>query len=757
MRPCFCRRSRPRPSSQMRELRVPSSSSAAPSSSAFCRPKDANCKARADFHNFSSSSFSSFSSSSSSSSRRRTCSSSSSCASLVDLARSCAVSRVGGWLADSGSCSKSGSRPPHAAIPPLLRAKSAILVSASSIGHPTLRPIIGDVIIARGTRKKDRAMIAEKTALAFLSPCSSSSICTLSTWQQQRLPPALSPSPWALLAPSAPLIVGCDGALFASVQGSRQAQRSLQPGSDSSLVSGSRQTMSASLRRKGGGGGGLRAKRPSFLAGKHGAATSTSSVSSRSFRRSPALSRVLRLIRGPPPPRGNNDDVTLVGARRDRLSTCARGRRGGRWVSSVGIRPAVAVAAAAAGRYYYAVAHRGGVGHANKPRVLLSRCHVAVHYNSMAVKGRERMTRRLLMKLQSGSGEEGVSADDDVIRGSVEGRSREDGDGIKVGEEGEEGEEEVIEGGREEVKDGRQSRSTVDSPVFQVVGTSGDAKFAIDYLGESTKGDMLVRPDIAESYTDSESFDVESAFQEEVRLEIKQADALLTQMGIPAVFPHGERSRGIFCSRTLNLRSISTIGYDMDYTLVHYDVEAWEGLAYNYGMDNLRKMGYPVDGLRFDPDLAIRGLIMDKERGNLVKADRFGIVKRAMHGTKMLSKKAISQIYGREFVDLRSESRWEFLNTLFSISEAVMFMQMVQRLNEGALPPDLGPLDYTGLYKVVAKALFQAHVEGQLKAEIISDPERYIELDPELPLALLDQKEVNIIFIFLIHIFPNST
>lgn len=30
--------------------------------------------------------------------------------------------------------------------------------------------------------------------------------------------------------------------------------------------------------------------------------------------------------------------------------------------------------------------------------------------------------------------------------------------------------------------------------------------------------------------------------------------------------------RGIFCSRTLNFRSISAIGYDMDYTLVHYNV-----------------------------------------------------------------------------------------------------------------------------------------------------------------------------------------
>lgn len=35
----------------------------------------------------------------------------------------------------------------------------------------------------------------------------------------------------------------------------------------------------------------------------------------------------------------------------------------------------------------------------------------------------------------------------------------------------------------------------------------------------------------------------------------------------------------------------------------------------------------------------------------------------------------ISEIYGRELVDLK-QSRWEFLNTLFSVSEAVMFMQV---------------------------------------------------------------------------------
>lgn len=33
--------------------------------------------------------------------------------------------------------------------------------------------------------------------------------------------------------------------------------------------------------------------------------------------------------------------------------------------------------------------------------------------------------------------------------------------------------------------------------------------------------------------------------------------------------------------------------------------------------------------------------MLDKQMGNLVKADRFGYIKRAMHGTKMLSNREI--------------------------------------------------------------------------------------------------------------------
>ena len=54
-------------------------------------------------------------------------------------------------------------------------------------------------------------------------------------------------------------------------------------------------------------------------------------------------------------------------------------------------------------------------------------------------------------------------------------------------------------------------------------------------------------------------------------------------------------------------------------------------------------------------------------------------VKRAMHGTRMMTWGQLRATYGRELVNLRDESRWVFLNTLFSVSEAVMYAQVCPR------------------------------------------------------------------------------
>lgn len=195
--------------------------------------------------------------------------------------------------------------------------------------------------------------------------------------------------------------------------------------------------------------------------------------------------------------------------------------------------------------------------------------------------------------------------------------------------------------------------------------------------------------------------------------------------------------RGVYANRTLNLRAIKVIGYDMDYTLVHYRVEDWERRAYQHIKARLASAGLPVDDLSFDPELVVRGLVIDTELGNLLKVNRFGFVKTAHHGTRRMSFEDMREVYMREIVDL-ADPRYHFMNTLFALSEGCMYSQLVDKLDAGALPDDAR--GYHDLYREVRDHIDATHMEGELKAEIMANPERFVELDEETVTALLDQR-----------------
>jgi HAD superfamily 5'-nucleotidase-like hydrolase len=199
-----------------------------------------------------------------------------------------------------------------------------------------------------------------------------------------------------------------------------------------------------------------------------------------------------------------------------------------------------------------------------------------------------------------------------------------------------------------------------------------------------------------------------------------------------------EPERGIYCNRTLNLRSIDAIGYDMDYTLVHYNVDEWESRAYDHIKKRLMEAGWSVGELKFNSDDVMRGLVIDRELGNVVKANRFGYIKQAAHGTSMMDFGSMRDTYTRTLVEL-SDERWESLNTLFSISAATIYRQLVERLDRDELPNSV--MSYDQLWERIQEALDAAHLEGVLKDEITSNPKRYIRRDPEMPKALLDQRQ----------------
>jgi hypothetical protein len=70
----------------------------------------------------------------------------------------------------------------------------------------------------------------------------------------------------------------------------------------------------------------------------------------------------------------------------------------------------------------------------------------------------------------------------------------------------------------------------------------------------------------------------------------------------------------------------------MDYTLIHYKVDEWEQRAYAHLKQKSTKLKWPIKGLTYKRDFAVRGLIIDTELGNIVKADRSGYIKQLVMG-----------------------------------------------------------------------------------------------------------------------------
>ncbi len=184
------------------------------------------------------------------------------------------------------------------------------------------------------------------------------------------------------------------------------------------------------------------------------------------------------------------------------------------------------------------------------------------------------------------------------------------------------------------------------------------------------------------------------------------------------------------------MRAVQAVGYDMDYTLIHYNVDAWERAAFTHARDRLAAEGWPIGNLTFDPDEFTLGLVFDLQLGNVVKATRFGYVVRAQHGSHVLTFEEQRNAYRETEVQL-SRSRFRFMNTLFELSRASLFCQLVDLFDQRKLE---GVSSYQELDEAIDTALGAVHNDGSLKAEILSDPARFVEPDPNIVPTLHDQK-----------------
>jgi len=92
----------------------------------------------------------------------------------------------------------------------------------------------------------------------------------------------------------------------------------------------------------------------------------------------------------------------------------------------------------------------------------------------------------------------------------------------------------------------------------------------------------------------------------------------------------------VYVNRNLRLENITHMGFDMDHTLAVYNHQI-EILAFNLTRDRLvESYGYPQDlcATTYEVGSVLRGLIIDKKKGNLIKLDQHKYVEDAFHGTR---------------------------------------------------------------------------------------------------------------------------
>lgn len=190
-------------------------------------------------------------------------------------------------------------------------------------------------------------------------------------------------------------------------------------------------------------------------------------------------------------------------------------------------------------------------------------------------------------------------------------------------------------------------------------------------------------------------------------------------------------SRRVFTNRNLRMTSIAAMGFDMDHTLAVYNTDNFNRLCFELAIERLvRDKGYPeaVRGVRWDPAAAIRGLIVDKRLGNLLKVDAHGHITRARHGFRFLDKDERRLMYPRGRIRIGS-ARYRVFDTLFDLPEGCLFSAILDLAERGVVT--LGRSRHA-LFDDIRSVVDMLHADGSLKARIVADLDRYFLRDPDL-------------------------
>ncbi|HVZ32246.1 MAG TPA: HAD-IG family 5'-nucleotidase, partial [Polyangiaceae bacterium] len=203
-------------------------------------------------------------------------------------------------------------------------------------------------------------------------------------------------------------------------------------------------------------------------------------------------------------------------------------------------------------------------------------------------------------------------------------------------------------------------------------------------------------------------------------------------VGPPPLALRIEPNERVFVNRDLNLANIDWLGFDMDYTLAVYNQQALDELSVQLTVDRMVARGYPrsLRQIRYDTRFPIRGLLVDKRFGNVLKMDRFKAVYKGYHGLARIKPAELHELYFEKQVRPNTP-RYHWIDTLFSLSEVTSYAAIVDALDRHA-----GRVDYGTVFEDVRKSIDEAHRDGDFYASVTRDLSRYVQRDEHLEATL---------------------
>ncbi|XP_076177226.1 5' nucleotidase A [Ptiloglossa arizonensis] len=200
---------------------------------------------------------------------------------------------------------------------------------------------------------------------------------------------------------------------------------------------------------------------------------------------------------------------------------------------------------------------------------------------------------------------------------------------------------------------------------------------------------------------------------------------------------------------TLKFTDYDCIGFDLDHTLIRYNVTNMVHLVYETLADyltvekkyNSKYLSRPLSDK--DLDFMQKGLFLDIERGNVLRICADGIIQRACHGTNLLTIEQIKEIYPHQRWEVADAFCNDMLSTwngplsmklrslldYFDISLSLIFARLIDTLDEEQGGPlnayDVWPDILDGLIKMYDKESFKLE-KGHFFPSLKKDPAKYI-------------------------------